>query len=64
MCIFAFSVCHLLVDAAEVHGEAELVVLHHGAWDGFHLGRQRLIHLNIYKYMTGKLVSKSHSILL
>lgn len=35
----------LLGHAAEMHREAELVVLHHGARDGLHLLRQRLEHL-------------------
>ena len=36
---------HLLLDAAEVDGEAELVVLHRGAGDRRRPRRQRAIHL-------------------
>jgi len=38
-------VLYLLPDTAEVNGEAVLVVLHLGAGDRLHLGRQRAKHL-------------------
>ena len=43
----AQSIPFRLLDAAEVHREAKLVVLHHGPRDGLHLRRQLLIHLQI-----------------
>jgi hypothetical protein len=38
---------HLLLDAAEMDGEAELVVLHRRAGDGLRLDRQSAVHLEI-----------------
>jgi hypothetical protein len=36
---------YLLVDATEVDGQAELVVLHHGARDDCHLLHQKVVDL-------------------
>lgn len=41
-----YTYIYLLPDAAEVDGQAVLVVLHPGAGDGLHLGRQRAEHLH------------------
>jgi hypothetical protein len=38
-------IAHLLLDAAEVYGQAVLVMLHLCTGDGLHLGRQCAVHL-------------------
>jgi len=45
---------HILLDAAEVDGEAELVVLHRGTGDRRRPRRQRAIHLQ-------EIAGKKHS---